>query len=125
MTMTDLDARADRVRQIAHTLYGRVLDRNRNKMVIEVPADLLGAAMNMLSMGGFGMPDGVGKQTSRMATKRITGMSGQIVVCQGHEELMAFFSINVSLKTRDVRVENPDTPHSGAVWLTRPTKPAV
>jgi hypothetical protein len=47
--MSKLDARADRVRIIAHTLFGTVLSRDGHLMTVEVPADLLGAAMGMLS----------------------------------------------------------------------------
>jgi hypothetical protein len=79
--MTDLTARADRVRQIATALYGKILDRrvehieelvddeiqerDIDVMVIEVPADLLGAAMSMLGQGGFTF--NIGKQSTRMA----------------------------------------------------------
>jgi hypothetical protein len=70
--MTDLDARADRVRMICHTLFGKVLDRDGHLLTIEIPADLLGAALGMLSAGGFAMPDGVGAQSARMSPRRIT-----------------------------------------------------
>jgi hypothetical protein len=44
MTAVDLTARADRVKQIATSLYGRVLDREGDTMRAEIPADLIGAA---------------------------------------------------------------------------------
>ena len=117
--MSNLDHRADRVRIIAHTLHGSVLDRDGDKMVIEIPADLLGDALGLLGQGGFGFS--IGKQTSPTTTKRIIGMSGQIVVCEGHEELMAFYEINVDLTPKTVRVA--DLPHAGAIRITAPTKP--
>jgi hypothetical protein len=119
--MSKIGERADRVRAVAHTLYGRVISRDGNAMIIMVPADMIGPAGRMLTMSGFTW--NVGTQSTAMAAKRVVGPQGQTIVCDGHEELMAFFEINVSLAARDVRVENPDTPHSGAVWLTRPTKP--
>jgi hypothetical protein len=102
--MSKLDARADRVRIIAHTLHGSVLDRDGHLMTVEIPADLLGAAMSMLSMGGFGMPDGVGSQSTRMAPRRITTMSGAMVIGQD-EALTAYHRIAVDLRPRDAKIE--------------------
>jgi hypothetical protein len=100
--MADLDERERRVRQIAESLFGSLLSRDRDVMVIEVPADLLGGALGLLGQGGFGF--NIGKQSTRMTTKRVTGLSGQIVVCEGHEELMAFYQVSVDLTPRTVRV---------------------
>jgi hypothetical protein len=87
--MSKLDQRAERVRIIAHTLHGSVLDRDGHLMMVEIPADLLGAAMGMLSMGGFGMPNGVGKQSTRMAPRRITTMQGAMV--SGQDEALTAY----------------------------------
>jgi hypothetical protein len=64
-------------------------------MTFEIPADLLGAAMGMLSMGGFGMPDGVGAQSARMAPRRITTMQGAMVIGQD-ETLTAYHRLTVT-----------------------------
>jgi hypothetical protein len=118
--MSNLDHRADRVRIIAHTLHGSVLDRDGHLMMVEIPADLLGAAMGMLSMGDFGMPDGVGAQSARMAQRRVAGMSGQIIRCDDEEALTAFHKLDVDLMPQDARAEPP---HAGAIAITRPVKP--
>ena len=99
--MSNLDARADRVRIIAHTLHGSVQGRDGDKMIIEVPADLLGGALGLLGQGGFSAT--IGKQSTGMTTKRVIGRSGEIIVCEGHEELMAFFAINIDLHDRNVK----------------------
>ena len=87
--MSNLDHRADRVRIIAYT---SVIERDGHLMTVEIPADLLGAAMGMLSMGGFGMPDGVGAQSARMAPRRITTMQGAMVIGEG-EALTAYHRV--------------------------------
>jgi hypothetical protein len=120
--MSKIGERADRVRQVTEQLFGSVISRQGHEMVIQIPADFLGAAGRALGMSGFTWT--IGPQSTRMTTKRMIGTQGQTIVCDGHEELMAFFEINVDLRPRGVRVENPDTPHSAAVWLTRPVKPA-
>jgi hypothetical protein len=118
--MTDLDARADRVRIIAHTLHGTFLSRDGHLMTIEVPADLLGPAMSMLGASGFAMPDGVGAQSARMAPRRITTMQGAMVIGEG-EALTAYHRVTVDLRPRDARVET--LPHSAAIAATRPVGP--
>ena len=39
--MTDLEARAERVRAIAEGNHGRVIARDVNSMMIEVPAEII------------------------------------------------------------------------------------
>jgi hypothetical protein len=51
--MSQLHERVDRVRIIAHTLHGNVLDRDGDVVTIEVPADLSDACASMLGAGGF------------------------------------------------------------------------
>jgi hypothetical protein len=89
-----------------------VLDRDGHTMVIEIPADLLGAAMGMLSMGGFGMPDGVGRRSTRMSPRRITTMEGTMVIGQD-EALTAYDRVTVDLRPRDVKVDT--MPHAAAI----------
>jgi hypothetical protein len=117
--MTKPNPRADHVRQIAEALFGSVISRDRHTMVIEVPADLLGAVCRSLGMGSFTW--NIGKQSTHMATKRMTDAAGRFILCEGHQELMAYFEINVDLRSRDVRVE--DGP-SAAIAATRQTPPA-
>jgi hypothetical protein len=125
--------RADRVRQIAESLFGRVHssgtlefieedrrgiphDRSVDFVDVEIPADLAGAAAGMLGMGGFTAY--ITGQDARMAPRRITGMQGQTIVCED-EALTAFYSYRVELQPRAVAVSHD--PHAGAKAQTRPT----
>lgn len=124
LKMPDLDPRADRVKAIIESLFGSVISRDRNTMIIEAPADLLGATCRSLGMGGFTWT--IGPQTSRMTTKRMTDTSGRFVVCEGHQELMAFFAINVDLRPRDAKVFDPADPlaaHPTVANITRQSSP--
>jgi hypothetical protein len=122
--VTDLGPRAERAKAIAESLFGRVISRDRHTMVIEVPADLFGAAGRSLGMGGFTW--NIGPQSTRMATKRMTGGQDQFIICHGHQELMAYFEINVDLTPRDVKVFDPAeplTPAPAVAAITRQVKP--
>jgi hypothetical protein len=116
--MTNLSERERRVTIICNTLFGSVISRDGDTMVIQVPADMIGAAGRMLGMGGFTW--NFGKQSTRMTTKRITGNQGQTIVCDGFEELMALYQINVNLTPRDAKVMDPIAAVAG---ITRQVKP--
>jgi hypothetical protein len=77
--MTDLEQRADRVRQIATSLYGNVLDRDGDTMVIEVPPDLLGGAFCLLGQRGFVFK--IGKQSTKMSRRRVVSTQAQTIAC--------------------------------------------
>lgn len=53
MTAAELTARADRVKAIAESVGGKVLDRNRDAMRIEVPADMAPGLAGLWGMGNF------------------------------------------------------------------------
>ena len=115
--MSKIGERADRVREIVESLYGSVINRTGNILHCEAPADMLGACMNSLFRGGFGVT--IGKQSARMAPRRITNTSGRTVIDPNAQDLMAYYGLEIDLRPRDARVEAG--PHAGAVALTRPT----
>lgn len=51
--MTDIEARANRVRAVAESVGGKVLDRNGDAMRIEIPADVAPGLMMLWGEGGF------------------------------------------------------------------------
>jgi hypothetical protein len=114
--MSNLDHRADRVRIIAHTLHGSVIERDGHLVTVEIPG------RSALSTGGFGTPDGVGAQSARMAPRRITTMQGAMVIGQD-EALTAYHRVTVDLRPRDAKVET--MPHSAAIAATPQTKPVI
>src|SRR4051812_8077592 len=95
------EERKARVRQIAGVLYGTVISEGGNLMLIEIPADLSGAASSMLGQGGFsGVIIG---QSTRPARRRISDMQGNTVVCQ-EMDTTAFYTFRVELQTQQVAV---------------------
>jgi hypothetical protein len=112
----DLDPRADRVRQIAESLFGKVLDRDGAEMHVEIPADMSGAAASSFGQGGFSAC--IVGQTTRMETRRLMDMDKRTVFDHAAQDLMAFYTFKVQLAGHAARVE--DKP-SGAIALTRPT----
>ena len=117
--MTDLAARADRVQAITEAVRGRVIGRTRNTMQIEVPADTIAGAITLFGMGGFSAI--LGKQSTRLAERRIADMNGNTVTCPGDLVTMAFFTYSVDLRPHAAAVEAQ--PHAGAISITRPVKP--
>jgi hypothetical protein len=98
--MTDLDARADRVKAIAECVGGKVLDRNGNTVRVEIPADKTSGLVVLWGMGGF-IPI-FRRQEFR------TGIVSQ-----------AFYIYDVDLRPHSAAVET--TPHAAAIAITAPT----
>lgn len=119
--MTDLSARADRVRQIAEQLHGNVLDRDGDTMRVEIPSDLSGAAASSFGRGGYSAV--IVDQTTRMEPRRVLDMDKRTVVDHAAQDLMAFYTYRVDLHDRHAKVA--DLPHAAAVAITRPTKPTM
>ncbi len=117
--MTDLDQRADRVRQIAELLHGRVLARDGDVMHVEVPADNLGGAFGLFGMGGFRALV-KGQQTTRMAPRRLVTMGNQVVVC---DEMVTtvFMPMVITLTSRHIAIDHSG--HGAAPAITRQTGP--
>lgn len=117
--MTDIEARAERVRQIAESLYGSVLDRDGDTLWCEVPADLCGGFTTLCGMGGFvAINRG---QTTRPAFQRVVTTQGDTVVCTDQPMItMAFYRYSVELQTHHVAVTHD--PHAGAGGITKQTK---
>jgi hypothetical protein len=117
MTAADLAARADRVAQIAKAVYGRVLSRNRNTMVIEIPADTMTGAVTLLGMSGFSAI--LGKQSTKLAERRVVDTNGNVVTCPNDLVTTAFFTYTVDLRPHGDAAK----PAPSAADITRPTKP--
>jgi hypothetical protein len=117
--VTDLDARADRVRQIAESLFGKVLSRDGDTMRVEIPADMSGAAASMFGQGGFSAC--IVGQDARMKTRRLMDMDKRTVIDHAAQDLMAFYTFKVSLAPHH---EQP-SPQPTVANITRPTKPAA
>jgi hypothetical protein len=62
MSPPDLDARADRAKQIAQSLFGRSLWRDGAELHCEIPADMAGAAASSFGQGGFSAVTSPGRQ---------------------------------------------------------------
>ena len=78
--MIDLDARADRVRAIVEGNFGRVIDRNGDTMVVEVPADVSIGLNCIWGEGGFAAI--VRGQFTKLAPRRVIAENGMTVVCE-------------------------------------------
>jgi hypothetical protein len=115
--MSDVNARADRVRTIVEAVYGRVIGRSRNVMQVEIPADLISSAVTLFGMGGFSAT--IGKQSTRLAERRVVDTNGNTIVCPGDLVTMAFFTYTVDLRPHSAAVET--TPHAVAITITAPT----
>jgi hypothetical protein len=103
-TLTDLDARAARVAEIAKSLFGKALDRevvhieelvddevherDIDVMFCEIPADMAGAAASMFGTGGFSAV--IVGQSTRLAPRRVVTMQNQTIVCP-EMDTMAFY----------------------------------
>lgn len=113
------DDRADRVQTIATLLHGKVLDRDGDTMHLEIPADLLGAALSLCGQAGFNARV-CGQQTSRMAPRRVTTMAGCQVVDPDNSDMMVFYPIRIELSHRHVAIS--DDPHRDVAAITRQVK---
>jgi hypothetical protein len=120
--LSDLDARADRVRQIAESLFGKVLSHDGDTLRVEVPADLSMSFCPMISASGP-PPIYIGQRTG-IAERRVTDASGRIIPCPGDMVTTCYYVYEIALAPREVRVNMGD-PHAGAVMATRQVKPAV
>jgi hypothetical protein len=92
--MADLSASADRVRQIAETLQGRVLGREGEIMRVEIPADLASGAATLFGMAGLTAV--IVGQEVRMAPKRVTTTQYQTIVTD-EQITQAFYTFKVEL----------------------------
>jgi hypothetical protein len=115
----DLAARADRVKAIAEAVHGKVISRDRNTMLIEVPADTITGAVTLFGMGGFSAT--IGKQSTRLAPRRVIDMGGNTIVCENDPVTTSFFTYTVDLRPHSAAVE--PQPHAAAIAITRPTRP--
>lgn len=79
MATVDLEARADRLRDIVEAVHGRVNSRNCDTVVIEVPADLISSAVTLFGMGGFSAT--IGKQSTRLAERGVVDTNGNTATC--------------------------------------------
>ena len=70
-------------------------------------------------MGGFSAI--LGKQSTRLAERRVVDMNGNTVTCPGDLVTMAFFTYTVDLRPPSVAVA--DSPEAGTKHITRPTRP--
>jgi hypothetical protein len=97
--MSDLAARADRVKAIAECVGGKVLDRNGDTVRIEIPADT--APPGLVTLWGEGGFVPIFKsQDTRLASRRITNMQGQTVICEGDLITASFYRYTVDLRPR-------------------------
>jgi hypothetical protein len=117
--MTDLAARAECVAQIVSAVHGRVIGRAGKIMTVEIPADMMSSAGTLLGMSGFSAT--IGRQSTRLAPRRVTNAAGNVIVCDGDLVTQAYFSYDVHLAPHAAAVE--PTPHAGAISITRPTPP--
>jgi hypothetical protein len=69
--MTDLDARADRVREITKATFGDVLE---GSMIVAIPADASMRARGLFAMAGIGPVIHVGQET-KLAPRRVADMA--------------------------------------------------
>jgi hypothetical protein len=113
--MTDLSARADRVRQIAESLFGKLLSIDDDVAEAEVPADLSGAFS--VSLGASGFSGFIIGQDCRQAPKRVVTMDYRTIVTD-QMATMAFYRFRVELQDRHAKMT--DIPHSAAITATRP-----
>jgi hypothetical protein len=122
--MTDLDARADRLKEIAASLYGSLLSVDHDIAEIEIPADLSSACASMLGASGFS--GYIVSQDCRQAPRRIADQDGRMFVVADQMATQAFYVFRVELPDRHARVFDPADPlaaHPAVAGITRPTKP--
>jgi hypothetical protein len=116
--MTDLEARADRVRAVVEGNHGRVIKREGIVIEIEVPADIAIGLNSIWGEGGFSCIY-VGQRT-RISHCRVIDMNGHTVV--GHQMLTTvFYRFAVDL-TVDTRSSNAQPT---LAEITAPRKPFV
>jgi hypothetical protein len=97
--MTDLDARAERVRAIAEGNSGTVIKRGGDIMEIEVPADIASGLASILGEDGISIIF-VG-QRKRLSHCRVIDMNGHTIV--RHQMVTTAFyryEIDLSVDTR-------------------------
>ena len=109
-----LNPRADRVRIVANTLFGRVVERIGDTVYVEIPADMISAAGAMFAASGFTAV--IAGQTTRMETRRLTDMDKRTVFDHAAQDLMAFYTFKVSLAARE---EQPAPPQPTVASITR------
>ena len=99
MIMTDLDARAERVRAIAESNHGRVVDRVGYVMTVEIPADISIALNAVWGEGGFSCLF-IGQRT-RLSHRRVIDAYGHTIV--RHQMVTTAFhrySVDLAIDTR-------------------------
>jgi hypothetical protein len=95
----DLTARADRVRAIAENVaHGKVISREGDAMIVEVPADM-SIGLNAL-WGQSGFSAIVIGQSTCLAPRRVTSMNGNTIVCDGDLVTTAMYHLRVDLTPR-------------------------
>ena len=87
--MTDTDDRADRVRTVTESNHGRVVSREGDAMMIEVPADIAPALGRLWGEGRYALQ--FTGQITRLAPRRVADISGQVIVCDGDMVTTAFY----------------------------------
>jgi hypothetical protein len=116
--MTDLEARADRVRAVVQGHHGKVIRRIGDTIEIEVPADIAIGLSSLWGEGGFlAIYQG---QSVRLAPRRVTDMQWNIVVCHGDLVTTPFYRYHIDLVPQRVRMPAP-TPET----ITRQTSAVV
>jgi hypothetical protein len=97
--MTDIEARAERVRAVVEANFGRVIGRDGDAMTVEIPADV-----------APGMPWGLGGfvpvyQSTRAGQqeRRVTSGVGPWIVCPGDFVTMNFHVFEIDLRPPEAR----------------------
>jgi hypothetical protein len=97
MTREEIELRAERLRAVVEGAHGRVVSRKRATVTFELPADVSGGTLGMLTMSGL-RPVHIG-QTTRFAPRRIISPSGDpMIVCHGDDVTTAFYCYSVNLR---------------------------
>jgi hypothetical protein len=96
--MSDLEARADRVRAVTEANFGKVISRDGDVMTIEVPADIAPGLATIWGMGRF-VAIFIG-QTTRPAPRRIITMQDRVVACDDLPVTTAFYRYRIDLEPR-------------------------
>jgi hypothetical protein len=92
----EIAARAERVRAVVEGAHGRVTAQRRNHMEFELPADVSGSTLPMLTMSGLRPVHR--DQTTRLAPRRVTDLQGSIVLCDNDLVTTAFYRYSVDLR---------------------------
>jgi hypothetical protein len=94
--MTDIEARADRVRAIVEGNHGKIIERIGDKITFEVPADIAPG----LPWGMSGLVPIFKGQTTRLAPRRVVDMEGRTVVCERDEVTTTYYVFEVALSKK-------------------------